>query len=389
MDIRGSYNQFKFERFQNGQPTAADLGFTGIPSMRQESVFPRFDFRNYLTLGSLRSDYNDGQSRPFDLLSLQPTITQTFGNHTLKYGIDYRRLRERFTTDGYASGRFLIDGTYTMQASNSGATQRDRAGRDLAAFLLGVPVASGTSLIDNPTQYDTNEEYHGLFIHDDFRVTQKITLNLGLRYELESGVRESEGRIVKDFDRNVTNPLAAAALANYNASVPAGVPIGAFQNLRGGLIFASSGGDANQSTDKNNFQPRVGVSWGLDEKTVVRAGFGMFTQPFQIQTIFQPGFSSPTLFVPSTTNGLTFLATLSNPFPNGIAASPGASQGLRTITGRDVTAANATGPTSTVLSFDRKNANLRLTRPRGSLTRSWCINATTAVGKKMSIWPRC
>ncbi|MBP7474209.1 MAG: TonB-dependent receptor [Pyrinomonadaceae bacterium] len=357
LDVRGSWNQFKLVRFQEGQPTAADLGFTGIPSSRQSNIFPRFDFRNYMTLGSQRADYNNGQDRPFDLWSVQPTLTHIFGNHSMKFGADYRKLRERFTTDGYAAGRFLIDGTYTMQASNSGSTQRDRAGRDLAAFLLGVPVASGTSLIDNPTEYDTSEDYYGMFIHDDWRIRPNVTLNLGVRYELETGVREAEGRIVKDFDRIAASPIAGGVLANYNAIPPPGVPLGSLGDLRGGLIFASDSGDPNQAMDKNNFQPRVGISWGIDQKTVLRAGFGMFTSPFQIQAIFQPGFSSPTLFVPSTNNGLTFIATLQNPFPNGVAPSPGSSQGLMTFVGRDVTAANATGPTSTVLSYDRKNAN--------------------------------
>lgn len=358
LDIRSSYNRYKLLRFQEDQPTAAALGFTGIPTDRQDNIFPRFDFRNYLTLGSQRADYNGGQERPFDLYSLQPTLTQIFGNHTLKYGYDYRHLRERFFTEGYSAGRFFFDGTYTMQASNSGATQRDRAGRDLAAFLLGVPVVSTSgSIIDNPTEYDASEDYHALFIQDDFRVTQKLTLNLGLRYELESGVREKDGRIVIDFDRTIASPIRAAAIANYNASVPSGIPITAFQNLSGGLIFASGGDQANQQTDKNNFQPRIGFSYALNDKTVVRGGFGIFTAPFQIQAIFQPGFSTPTAFTPSTNNGLTFIGTLANPFPTGIRQSPGSAQGLLTFTGRDVTSANATGPTTTVLSNDRENAS--------------------------------
>ncbi|MDQ3711423.1 MAG: TonB-dependent receptor [Acidobacteriota bacterium] len=354
LDIRGSYNQFKLLRYQEDQPTAADLGFTGLPSDRADGVFPRFDFRNYLTLGAQRTDYNNGQERPFDLFSVQPTLTQIYKNHTLKYGYDFRRLHERFSSEGYSAGRYTIDGTYTMQASNSGATQRDRAGRDIAAFLLGVP-ASGS--IDNPTEYDTSSNYHALFVQDDFRVSTKLTLNLGLRYELESGVREAEGRIVTGFDQTVASPIAAAALANYNASVPNGIPVGAFQNLTGGLLFASDSNDANQSTDKNNFQPRIGVSYGLNDKTVIRAGFGIFTQPFQIGAIFQPGFSTPTTVTPSSNNGLTFGATLLNPFPSGIRESPGAAQGLLTFAGRDVTTANALGPTSTVLSYDRQNAS--------------------------------
>lgn len=357
LDVRGSYSQFKLKRYQDDQPSAADLGFTGIPSTRSSGIFPRFDFRNYLTVGSLRSDYNNGQERPFDLFSVQPTLTQLFGNHTIKYGYDYRKLRERFSSDGYSTGRFLFDGTYTMPASNSGSTQRDRPGRDLASFLLGIPVSSSTSLIDNPTVYDTSSDYHAFFIHDDYRFSPKLTFNVGIRYELESGVKEKEGRIITGFDRTIASPIAAQALANYNASVPNGVPIGAFQNLTGGLTFAGGSDEANQKTDKNNFQPRIGFSYGINEKTVIRGGFGIFTAPFQIGTIFQPGFSTPTLFTPSTNNGLTFAATLSNPFPTGIAASPGAALGLLTFTGRDVTSANAVGPSTTVLSNERKNSN--------------------------------
>jgi hypothetical protein len=358
LDIRGSWNQFRLKRYQVDQPTAADLGFNGIPSERRDSgVFPRFDFRNYMTLGSQRSDYNAGQDRPFDLFSLQPTITQLYGGHTFRYGYDFRRLHERFTSDGYSAGRFLFDGTYTMQASNSGATQRDRAGRDLAAFLLGVPVTSSGSIIDNPTEYDTSANYHAFFIQDDIRLSRNLTLNLGVRYDIETGVREKEGRIVTNFDQTIASPARAQALANYNSSIPNGIPLGAFAALSGGLTFASGPGEANQKTDKNNFQPRVGVAYSINDKTVIRAGYGVFTAPFQIQAIFQPGFSTPTAFTPSTNNGLTFLATLMNPFPSGVAPSPGAAQGLMTFTGRDVTAANATGPTSFVLSNDRKNAN--------------------------------
>jgi hypothetical protein len=360
LDLKSSWAMFKLRRFQEGQPTAGGLGFTGIPSDRQDNIFPRFDFTNFLTVGSQRADWNDGRERPFDMFTLQPTLTQIWGNHTLKYGYDFRRLHETFDYLGYATGRFQFQGTYTMPNSSSGSTERDRVGRDLASFLLGIPVASSSSLIDNPQVYDVSSRYHGLFVQDDFRVTPKLTLNLGLRYELETGFTEKEGRMVVDFDRMAQSPIKAQVLANYNANVPAGVPISAFQNLSGGFIFASDAGSANQKTDKNNWQPRIGVSYALDSKTVIRAGFGIFTSPFQLVTqnvIFQPGFSTPTLFVPSTNNGLTFIATLQNPFPGGIAASPGNAQGLMTFVGRDLTSVGNNGPTSIILQNDRKNAN--------------------------------
>jgi hypothetical protein len=198
-----------------------------------------------------------------------------------------------------------------------------------------------------------------MFFQDDWRVTSKLTLNLGLRYELESGYKEDQGRQVVDFDRLAASPIRAQALANFNASVPAGVPIETFQNLAGGFIFANDYTTPNQKADKNNWQPRIGVSYAFDQKTVLRGGYGIFSAPFQIVTqnvIFQPGFSSPTLFNPTTNNGAAFIATLANPFPTGVAASPGNSQGLMTFVGRDLTASNANGPTSIVLQHDRENA---------------------------------
>lgn len=353
LDVRGSWNEFKLHRYQDG-PSAADLGFTGVPTPRQNNTFPRFDFRNYLTVGALRSDYNDGQNRPFYLVSFQPTITQLMGKHTFKYGFDFRHLNERFLSLGNATGRFTIDGTYTAPASNSSSTLRNLPGRDLASFLLGV-ITSGS--IDNPTAYNASENYYAVFFQDDFNLSSKITLNLGLRYDYETGVRESQGRIVTDFNRTIASPVAAQALANYNSNVPSGVPVGSFANLQGGLIFANDQSTPNQRADKKDFQPRLGISYAIGSKTVVRAGYGIFIAPFQIQTIFQPGFSSPTTFTASTNNGLTFLATMSNMFPSGIAASPGTAQGLMTFTGRDVTSANTVGPTSTVLLNTRQNAS--------------------------------
>ena len=362
-DLRGSFAQFKLRRFQEGQPTAGDLGFTGIPADRQDHIFPRFDFpgrSNGMTVGSQRADWNDGRERPFDMFTLQPTVTQLFGDHTFRYGYDYRQLHETFDYAGYASGRFQFRGTYTMPNSGSSTTERDRVGRDYASFLLGIPIADSNSLIDSPQVYDVSSKYQGFFFHDDWRVNSKLTLNLGLRYEIETGYKESEGRMVIDFDRAIPSPIRAQALANYNANIPAGVPITAFQNLSGGFIFAADSSDRNQDTDANNWQPRIGLSYAFDSKTVLRAGFGIFTAPFQLITqsvLFQPGFSTPTVFNPTTNNGLTFSATLANPFPNGLLSSPGSGRGLMTFVGRDLTSVGNNGPTTIMLQNERENAN--------------------------------
>ncbi|HEX8369384.1 MAG TPA: carboxypeptidase regulatory-like domain-containing protein [Pyrinomonadaceae bacterium] len=359
LDIRSSLNDFVQERIAANPRSAADLGFNGIAAISESTVFPRFDFTNYDTLGSERADFNEGLTRNFRLFSLQPTLTQIFGNHTLKYGYDYRKLWENRTTNGYNAGRFLFTGAFTAPASNSNATNVNATGRDLASFLLGIPTANTTgSFIEQAASYDVSMNYNGFFVQDDWRVSQNLTLNLGLRYELESGLREAEGRFVTGFDTTAASPLRAAALTNFNANVPVSVPVTAFQNLSGGLRFAENGSQSNQATDKNNFQPRLGFSYALNDKTVIRGGFGIFTAPFQIQPINQAGFTANTTFTPSNNNGLTFLANLNNPFPGGLNPAIGASQGLNTLVGTTLGTTNATGPTATTLyTYERKNAN--------------------------------
>lgn len=357
LDIRSSLNDFVQQRIQANPISAADLGFTTIGGITSSPVFPRFDFTNYDTLGAERADFNEGLTRNFRLFSLQPTLTQIFGNHTLKYGYDYRRLMENRQTNGNNAGQFTFTGAYTAQASNSNATAVNATGREIAAFLLGLPT-SGT-IQTTPAAYDLTSNYQGFFVQDDWRASQKLTFNLGLRYELESGVREAEGRFITGFDTTAENPLRAGIAANIATfGAPAGVPLTTLQNLSGGLRFAQNSSEANQATDKNNFQPRIGVSYALDDKTVLRGGFGIFTSPFQIQAIDQRGFVAATGFNPTGNNGLTFLANLNNPFPNGLNPVTGSSLGLRTSLGTTIGTTNATGPTeTTIYSNDRKNAN--------------------------------
>src|ERR1043165_2116456 len=94
--------------------------------------------------------------------------------------------------------------------------------------------------VDQGVSYDVHSNYYGFFLQDDWRLTRKLTLNLGLRYEYEGAIRERNGNFVVGFDPRVPSPLATAALSNYNASLPGGIPLETFQNLRGGLLFADS-----------------------------------------------------------------------------------------------------------------------------------------------------
>lgn len=359
-DIRVSLNRFVQERRPAESFDPATLGFAAasLQAMRGYQYLPRIMIRNLdatrpirSTLGSTRSDWNEGRVRPFYMGSVQPTLTQVVDNHSIRYGYDLRILRENFSTDAYQGGQFFFDGTFTAPASNSNATLRNAFGRDIAAFLLGVPVTGSggnASQIDNSINYSVQSIYHGFFVHDDWRISKNLTLNLGLRYDIEQGITERFNRILRGFDLGTPSPIEAQARAAYTTAFNANpanfvVPPSQFHVL-GGYTFADENNRNVWEADRSNIQPRVGASYQLNEKTVLRAGFGVFMAPFQIQTPQQIGFAGTTPFVPSNNNGLTFVATLTNPFPNGAAGvqpSFGSSLGLLTGIGADVAASDA------------------------------------------------
>jgi hypothetical protein len=353
-DLRAGLTRFEQERRPAQAFDPAQLGFTpqALASMRGYMFMPRFDIRTYdqtrpirSTLGSNRSDYNAGLLRPINVASLQPTLTKIIGNHTTKSGYDLRVLRENFTTDGYQGGRFFFDGTFTTITTSFSTTVADRDrnayGRDVAAFLLGIASASSSqSLIESSRAYSVQSVFHGFFFQDDWKVTPKLTLNLGLRYELEQPVTERYDRIVRNFESAVVSPIDAAARAAYTAAYnanPSNFPLPPDQfQVRGGLLFAHPGDRGSWDADWSNLQPRVSVAYRLTDKTVLRAGFGIFMAPFMIEPPLQTGFSGSTPFVPTNDSGRTFAATLNNPFPNGLLSPPGASLGLLTSAGLDI-----------------------------------------------------
>lgn len=369
-DVRVSFNKFTQERHPGAGFDPSTLPFTAqaIAAFRGYQYFPMIEIRNLdairpirANLGSMRSDWNRGRLRPFMMGSVQPTLTKIFGNHTAKLGWDLRIVRENFISNGYQGGRLFFDGTYTSPASNSSTALRNAFGRDIAAFLLGTPTTgsgSTASQIDNAINYSVQSVYHGFFFHDDWRVTPKLTLNLGLRYELEGGLTERFNRIQRGFDLTTVSPIDAAARAAYTTAYNANpsnflLTPDKFRVV-GGYTYADNSNRVAWTTDRGNYEPRFGISYAANQKTVVRAGFGIFMAPHQseIQALgLQQGFAGTTPFVATNNNGLTFVANLTNPFPNGALASPGASQGLLTSTGVDVGGSDAPA-----LPVDRRNA---------------------------------
>lgn len=336
MNMRYGFNRFVRGTDTNPANHGFDLTSLGFPAAYQSLIgdglrrFPRFDIPGYQGTGF------GGEFRPNETHSFAGTLNKSMGAHSLRTGIEFRRYRETstfFAND--QTGQFVFDSTWTRGPLDNSPPAPGQLGQSFASFLLGLP-SSGQ--IVRRASYDEASSTYGFFIQDDWRVGPRLTLNLGLRYELETALAEANNRSVRNFDASAAQPMEAAAKAALNPALT-GVSRDAF-NVRGGLTFAGVNGEprALYEVPKNNWMPRLGANFKWDDKTVVRAGYGVF-YGFLGQRrgdVITTGFSSNTPLTVSLDNGLTFLETLSNPFRGGIVEPVGAAAGAQTFLGQSI-----------------------------------------------------
>jgi Carboxypeptidase regulatory-like domain/TonB dependent receptor len=302
------------------------LGFRpsslGLPVSIDENVdrlmFPRFGVGGMVSLGG-----NDHRYNAFMSYTAAASLTKLHGDHTLKAGFEGRMLRVN-VWEARSAGTFNFR-TNETQGPNPN-TASSTAGFGFASFLLGTGQPNDV-LIQNWKNVAANSFYWAGYAQDDWRLTNRLTLNLGLRYDIDVPRTERYDRM------NYFDPAAPSPLAQR---------VSAFPNLAGGVVFVGVDGRSRYqyNWDTNNIAPRLGVSYQVTPKTVVRAGyshiFGPSNQGAQ-GTVGPFGFRTENLWV-TTIDGITPLNTLQNPYPNGFLPSPGSSQGLLTQAGANLQA---------------------------------------------------
>jgi hypothetical protein len=346
------FNWTYFDELHNTLAQAYSPTSVGLPaSMNAASELLQLPFINFANGGSCGhvtsyqclGDTGSGYD-PTTSYQAFVDIVKIVGRHTLKVGFDGREYRLRVAQFASSSGNF----TFNSSFDNGGTGFANQSfGGDLADFLYGLP---GGGTFDKQAEGDYLNYYVGAFGQDDWRVTDRLTLNMGLRFDINTPFGERYGRTVNGFNPTATNTASSAASAAYAANQNAIVNVTGLNTL-GGLTFPGVDGGAPYQTNSGFLSPRFGFSYSpaaLHDKTVFRGGFGIFVQPETISNLNaegvtssnpinnQEGFSASTAMITTTNNYLTPDNTLSNPFPNGFTQPLGDSQGASTFLGENI-----------------------------------------------------
>jgi hypothetical protein len=278
-----------------------------MPAKAIGGVFPQVELDQFITLSRGNAPNRNR------IYTIQPNVSLTRGKHNIRSGLDVRStnvFNENYNNGG---GNVSFNRNFTRSTLNSTSVLEGNA---FAGFLLGAP--SGGSVDVNPKPH-----YQWLFvapwIQDDWRVNNRWTLNLGFRWDINGSVTEDDNMLNYAFDPAIVNPVSAR--------------VG--QQVMGGIRFVGVDGapDRPWKLDKDNFQFRVGTAYSLNDKTVLRAGYGKyFLNPTSQGN--NAGFSLSTGVISSFDGGRTPTYVLSNPWPSGIQAPPGSSLGAETFLGR-------------------------------------------------------
>jgi hypothetical protein len=314
LNVRAGYtrHQFAIDEYAQGY-NPAQLGFpTSLVAQLPALFFPNIVPTGFAPLGAANSTYSYS-----NIYSFQGSVIKEVGKHSLKMGTDMHILHDYYPFP--PSMTFAFDSTFTQQ---NPLQPNANQGNAMAAMLLGFPTSGSQQVVAYPAY---SNHYYAVFFEDDWRIGSRLTLNLGLRWDVEKPTTERHNRENAGFNATVASPL----------QVPG-------YNLQGGLLFVSSSNRYPFAVDWKDIQPRFGAAYKLNEKTVLRGGFARFYLPAVVDNGQQNGFSLTTPYVSSIDGNVTPANSLSNPFPAGILQPTGSSLGFATQLGQSFTFSDPT-----------------------------------------------
>jgi outer membrane receptor protein involved in Fe transport len=300
---------------------ASDYGFTNLDSQQQLPGLPFIGISGYANMSNAANTNRWEHYSHF----LESTALWQLGTHSLTFGYDGRLILEHQQSAGNGPGTLSFDTTLTNGPNVTSAAASNQAQFDaFGAFLMGT-FTNATLVRQVKPAYDS--WYHAMYLQDDWRVNPRLTLNVGLRYDIETGYAERYNRWA-DLDLNVANPLSSAALP-----------------FTGGARYLGSNfPNRTWKTAYNKFGPRIGLAFQASDRVVLRGGYALMYLPtsqrfYGTSTL---GYSQQTQTIyPSTSIPTT---TIANPFPNGVILPAGPAAGVTAGTGTSVSGAVYNNP---------------------------------------------
>ena len=315
LNVRYGFARFFWAR--NTRSYGFDQHELGMPdslvSQLSTPLYPNVTVEGFSTQGG-GSVLRTGQ----DTHSLLASLSHLAGKHSWKFGMDIRMHRSGLFNLQNGGGQYTFNRAMTRGPDPNAVTETGGVG--FASLLLGTPTSGGINIAAGNSLQNF---YFAGYVQDDIRVTSRLTLNLGLRFETESPYSERRNQI-NWFDFALPSPVRNSA----------------YPNLAGALVFANPDARPVYGWDLNNFAPRTGFAFSLNPKTVLRGGAGLFFAPFGVSDVGEgyvptSGFTSNTPLL-ATLDGITPYRTLSNPYPDGLVQPTRDQLGPRTYLGQGI-----------------------------------------------------
>jgi hypothetical protein len=340
LDIRAGVTRYGEGNIEN--TLGMDLTTLGFPaSFAKSTPYPLFPT---ITMGTSDAQSLGGGNTPsrryINQLNPEVNVHSVYGRHALKYGANFIGVQDNNFSSARSGGSFTFNRSFTQGPDPT--VSNSLAGYDIASFVLGMP---STGLVDFNAVPATSVKYAGFYVQDDWKVSDRLTLNFGVRFEHEGPILERFNRGNSGFDPNAASPLAAKAAANFAANTLSALKqLNVTQltqfNITGGLGFLGANNTPRGylAVPSLYSEPRFGFAYRISNRIVWRGGYGLFIAPNNNSNFQSNGFSLQTQMATSLDNNLTPFNTLSNPFPSGVALPPGASGGLLTAVGKSINA---------------------------------------------------
>jgi hypothetical protein len=299
-----AYNRFTEGNQRNAVQLSRSPSSVGLPTYLDDrastspcTLMPILDFGSYTDLG-----VNCGGYTHYSIGTARGELTKLIGAHSVKTGVEARTHYRSNIPGGNTSSTYGFGNSWVRQrddTNNAGVL-----GLEWAAFMLGVP---NSASIDTPDSYYLTNGFYSAYVQDDWRLSSKITVNAGMRYEYEGGFVERYNRgIGGGFTFGQELPISAAAEAAYQRNPVPGQP--SIEVAGGNTYLGLDGAPRSLSQGQHAWMPRVGMVYKFNEKTVARGGYGLFFDTNNVlnDSISQFGFSRATGTVITNDNGLTF-----------------------------------------------------------------------------------